>query len=136
MTLLANIRRKRCSASILSAVLLAWVGVLAAPCAMALLSDAPTTPSANVATLAAVHADCSHSIPDRLMSRPDCCCDLTEILPIKTPEVQKPFSVLISPIEAKVNLAIVTNLAIVDRKSILFHGRPQPVYLATQRLRI
>ncbi|NOX49224.1 MAG: hypothetical protein GXP16_01645, partial [Gammaproteobacteria bacterium] len=87
MNILTTIRRKRSSASTLSVALLAWLGVLMAPCAMASSPDKPANiqpPSVGV------HAECpNETASSRPMAEPDCCCDLGVLIEAKSSELAK-----------------------------------------------
>lgn len=133
MTLLANIRRKRSSASTLGVVLFAWLGVLAAPCAMAFWPDASSSESV---TVIEVHDHCTNAGSTQPMTSANCCCNLSALVSGDTPQLAKLVTLVALPIDFDpLKPMLLSAVLVVPQRSPL-HATSPPVYLATQRLRI
>lgn len=131
MTPLARIRHQRRSATVLSVMVLAWVGILVTPCASTFAAAAPSPE-----LVAAPHDDCPNADAQAPMSAADCCCDLNVALTAQQPDPPKPGGQLALPVERNVLRSIV----LVDGAPLLLttlrHRAGPPVYLSTRRLRI
>lgn len=129
----AMLRRLQNSALLSGPMLVAWLGLVLAPCAMALSVE--ESASQNTVSMG-VHADCPNAEAAQTMTDSDCCCDLTAFTGTKAKEPVKTTSVLSLATDVSVDLRIQR------RELSIAHQRPPPgeialpVYLTTQRLRI
>lgn len=132
----SNIQRRRYSGSTLGVVVFAWLAVLMMPCAMGFNLDASTTAPTNSAAISGAHDKCPGSTHGDPTDLSDCCCDLTDVPGVKSPEIPELSAVLAFPIETVVSLPLMAGTETVNRRFLAFHTTSPPVYLATQRLRI
>ncbi len=134
MNILTTIRRKRSSASTLSVALLAWLGVLMAPCAMASSPDKP----ANIQSPSVgVHAKCPNETASlQPMAEADCCCDLGALIEAKPSELTKVHPIIALRIGQSIDPQAQAQGVLIDSQKPPIHESSPPVYLATQRLRL
>lgn len=131
ITLLATIRHQRRSATVLSMMVLAWVGILVTPCATT-FAAAALSPE----LVAAHHGDCPNAHAQTPTSESDCCCDLSVPLTVEKPELPKPSVQPGLAAELDWRSRVLSSEGASRRQSIQRYGTSPPVYLATQRLRI
>jgi hypothetical protein len=133
MTVLSGINSKRVFASMLSVVMFAWLSMAAAPCEIALVSQAPGPAEFSSLSL---WDDCAHAKSMQSIAGSDCCCSLTTNARVDAPKPLKAAMViLIASDPGFVVPAISVEPTAKPVRSSVDQASP-PIYLATQRLRI
>ncbi len=133
MTVLSDIKNRRISAAMLSVIVVAWLSVVAIPCAMTAVSEAPVRVEASGPVL---DYDCPGVIPLQSTVDSDCCCLLNATVDVDAPKLPKVDMLILVPANPVFIDPAIVNVLMID------HGHPPandpfpPVYLATQRLRI
>lgn len=133
VTLFATFRRQRGCSAVLCAIVLAWVGIVATPCAMALSGDSTVVDSTpNVE----VHTGCPNAALQSPMAERGCCCAQDVALKTGEQQLQK---VDTHPAQSGgfdlLRRSIVVLASNYPRTSAS-NGRSLPIYLSTQRLRL
>ena len=133
MNVLHAIRQKRRSAPVLSALVVAWLGIVAAPCAMAWnVSALDQTNEVLVET----HEDCPSATDVAGMTADECCCEVSEIIKPETSQFAKTIVLVAIPITIPFDFKPRVASQFFDESNRLLHETSPPVYLATQRFRI
>jgi hypothetical protein len=128
------IRRRRPLAEA-GVLVVALLGLLGGPCAMAFAASADVDPPVDVLT--GGHDNCPNDDSDRSMPEDGCCCLLNVAGGVGESKPKPAAPVLI------LALAVAPEIVVLDvRRAVALHPRSSlhqtspPVYLATQRLRI
>jgi len=127
---------KRRSAIILGMMVSAWLGLLIAPCPMAIVADGPISESVGVKR---DHDDCPHA--RQIVAQPkkiyvtDCCCDPAAVIGANANELVKLVPLLGQSIDVGLFNPRRGNAVRLDFQ-VPLHATSPPVYLTTQRLRI
>jgi len=133
MTVLPDIKYKRISAAMPSAIMLAWLSVVAIPCAMTPVSEAPGRVEASGPDS---DDDCAGVNLLQSMVGPDCCSQLNSLVNVDAPKLPKvAMFILVPPNPVSIAPAIV-NVLMIDPGHLPANDPFPPVYLATRRLRI
>jgi len=114
-------------------ILLAWFGILIAPCSLA---AAPPWQGSDAIAVTGMHEHCPDDQATNLSLAPDCCCDQAIVL---SAEALKPFK-LMTMVVPPSSMDFTSPDLFQEERGILSEPplgqTPLPVYLATQRLRI
>ena len=133
MNVLHAIRQKRRSAPVLGALVVAWLGIVAAPCAMAWnVSAIDQTDEVLVET----HEDCPSAKDDAAMTADECCCEISAIIKPETSQFAKSMVLVAIPITIPFDFKPRVVPQAAGESEILLHETSPPVYLTTQRFRI
>lgn len=136
-------RRPFRTASAAAFALIAWVGVVITPCAMAWVSSAEYVEQASAdrahmhSSAASAHEHCPQDSRDTPMLEGDCCCELTLIAAPDAPDLTPHLTAVAAVIDVRAGeLQLASALHRVVQSPPLHHERSPPVYFATRRLRI
>ncbi len=133
MNVLHAIRQKRRSTPVLGALIVAWLGIVAAPCAMAWNVSAIDQSDG---VLVETHEDCPSAKDEAAMTADECCCEVSAIIKPETSQFTKTIVLAVIPITIPFDFKPRVVAYPFDERGILLHETSPPVYLATQRFRI
>ena len=117
----------------LGALIVAWLGIVATPCAMAW--DVSALDQSDE-VLVEVHEDCPGAKNDVAMKADECCCEVSAIIKPETSQFAKTIVLALIPITIPFDFKPRVVAYPFDERGILLHETSPPVYLATQRFRI
>jgi hypothetical protein len=133
LNVLHAIRQKRRSGPVLGALVVAWLGIVAAPCAMAWnVSAIGQTDEVLVET----HEDCPSAKDDNAMTADECCCEVSAVIKPETSQFAKTIVLVAIPITIPFDFKPRVVAQSFDALGIPLHETSPPVYLTTQRFRI
>ena len=130
MNLIATLRLRRQAVPLLAIVMVAFLGLVSMPCAMASSFDLP---SAEAALAAPAAEPCPHSDSTQPMSPADCCCDLDAASNVAKPDLPKTGPQLV---DQYLLAPLVLEQHRVGLHPVSLSTTLPPVYLSTQRLRL
>lgn len=133
MNLFATFRQRRQAVPLLSTVVVAFLGLVLMPCAMAATFDLPAADAA-LAVPPAEH--CRHSSLAEPINQVDCCCDLDAASGVAKLELPKINPQLVFAVDQYLITPLVVEQLRVDLDAASLSGTSPPVYLRTQRLRL
>lgn len=136
-------RRPFRAASAAALALIAWIGVVITPCAMAWVSSTKYVEQASAdhaymhSSAASAHEHCPQDSRDAPMLEGDCCCELTLVAAPDAPDLTPHLTAMAAVIDVRAGeLLLASALRRVVRSRPLHHEHSPPVYFATRRLRI
>ncbi|HNP37862.1 MAG TPA: hypothetical protein PKK10_18625 [Woeseiaceae bacterium] len=133
MNLIATLRQRRQAVPLLGIVMVAFLGLVSMPCAIASSFDLPSAEAA----LAAPSAEhCPNSDSTRPMSPADCCCDLDAASNAAEPDSPKTAPQLVYAVDQYLLAPLVLEQHVVGLNPVSVSATSLPVYLSTQRLRL
>lgn len=133
MNLIATLRLRRQAVPLLAIVMVAFLGLVSMPCAMASSFDLP---SAEAALAAPAAEPCPHSDSTQPMSPADCCCDLDAASNVAKPDLPKTGPQLVFTVDQYLLAPLVLEQHVVGLNPVSVSATSLPVYLSTQRLRL
>lgn len=133
MNLIATLRQRRQAVPLLGIVMVAFLGLVSMPCAMASSFDLSSAEAA-LATPAA--EPCPHSGSTQPTSQADCCCDLDAASNAAKPDSPKTGPQLVFAVDQYLFAPLVLEQRLVGLHPVSRSAALPPVYLSTQRLRL
>ena len=133
MNLIATLRQRRQAVPLLGIVMVAFLGLVSMPCAMASSFDLP---SAEAALTADSAEHCPHSGSTQPKSQAERCCDLDAASNVAKPDSPRTGPQLIFAVDQYLLAPLVLEQHMVGLHSVSLSATSPPVYLSTQRLRL
>jgi hypothetical protein len=123
--------------------LIAWIGVVITPCAMAWVSSATYVEQASAdrvhmhSSAASAQEHCPQDSRDAPMLEGDCCCELTLIPAPDAPDLTPHLTAMGAVIDVRAGeLLLASTLRRIVQSRPVHHEHTPLVYFATRRLRI